>query len=184
MDGGVGQADGFRHIPSLLVDTAGERGSAKRRYRFADEFEPTTGPLGYDILKSVGVAVAGKWFAARTERPGFTLFDFDVYAICDEDELREGDAARAASLAGAMNLSNLCWIYDRCPVTLDGATSLAIEEDDVITRFKDWGWAVSHLLDGEDREAIIHGISAFKRERERPTVMIVGRPTVMDAVRS
>jgi transketolase len=81
-------------------------------YRWTAGVECTTGPLGTGIATSVGMAIAGLWQAATFNRPGYDLFDYDVYALCGDGCLMEGIGAEAASLAGHQELSNLCWIYD------------------------------------------------------------------------
>ena len=87
--------------------------------------ETTTGPLGQGIGNSVGMAIASRWLAAHYNRPGFELFDFNVYALCSDGDLMEGVGGEAASLAGHLKLSNLCWIYDDNHITIEGNTSLA-----------------------------------------------------------
>ncbi len=74
--------------------------------------ETTTGPLGQGIGNSVGMAIAERWLAAHFNRPGFELFDYDIYALCSDGDMMEGVGAEAASIAGHLKLSNLCWIYD------------------------------------------------------------------------
>ena len=103
--------------------------------------ETTTGPLGQGIGNSVGMAIASRWLAAHYNRPGFDLFDFNVYALCSDGDLMEGVGGEAASLAGHLKLSNLCWIYDDNHITIEGHTSLAFSED-VATRFAGYGWNV------------------------------------------
>src|SRR6201985_677894 len=97
--------------------------------------ETTTGPLGQGAGNSVGMAIASKWLAANFHRPDFDLFDFNVYAICGDGDIMEGVAGEAASLAGHLKLSNLCWIYDSNHITIEGNTALAFTED-VATRFQ------------------------------------------------
>ena len=46
----------------------------------------------------------------------------------------EGVSGEAASLAGHLQLGNLCWIYDNNHITIEGNTALAFS-DDVATRF-------------------------------------------------
>src|SRR5216117_1318310 len=82
--------------------------------------ETTTGPLGQGVANSVGMAIASKWLSENFNRPGFDILNFNVYAICGDGDLMEGVACEAASLAGHLKLSNLCWIYDNNRVTLDG----------------------------------------------------------------
>ena len=80
------------------------------------------------------MAIAGKWLAATFNRPGFELFDFDVYALGGDGCMMEGVSQEAASLAGHLQLANLCWIYDNNRITIEGSTVLAFS-DDVATRF-------------------------------------------------
>ncbi len=91
--------------------------------------ETTTGPLGQGVSNSVGMAIASKWLAATYNRPGFELFDYDTYALCGDGDLMEGVAYEAASLAGHLKLSNLCWIYDDNGITIEGHTDLAFSEN-------------------------------------------------------
>ena len=82
-------------------------------YRWTSGVETTTGPLGQGVATSVGMAIAGGWMASRYNRPGFDdLIDFDVYALCGDGCMMEGVTNEAASLAGHLRLSKLCWIYD------------------------------------------------------------------------
>ena len=111
--------------------------------------ETTTGPLGQGAGNSVGMAMASRWLAARFNRPGFDIFDFNVWTICGDGDLMEGVASEAASLAGHLQLSNLCWIYDHNQVTLDGPASWSFTED-VATRFLGYGWNVTRVADAND----------------------------------
>ena len=62
--------------------------------------ETTTGPLGQGVATSVGMAIAEKWLANRYNRPGFEIFDYNIYAVCGDGCMMEGVASEAASLAG------------------------------------------------------------------------------------
>ena len=73
-------------------------------YRWTSGVETTTGPLGQGYATSVGMAIARRWLAAHFNRPGFTLFDYDVYALGGDGCMMEGVAAEAASLAGPLGL--------------------------------------------------------------------------------
>ena len=121
-------------------------------YRWTAGVECTTGPLGTGIATSVGMAIAGLWQAATFNRPGYNLFDYDVYALCGDGCLMEGIGAEAASLAGHQKLSNLCWIYDNSKITIEGSTELAFTED-VTGRFESYGWAVHQVTDANDLDA-------------------------------
>src|SRR6266478_8801008 len=103
-------------------------------YRWTSGVETTTGPLGQGLATSVGMSLASRWAAATFNRPSFEMFNFDVYALCGDGCIMEGISTEAASLAGHVKLSNLCWIYDSNHITIEGHTALAFSED-VATRF-------------------------------------------------
>src|SRR6516165_1144278 len=134
--------------------------------------ETTTGPLGQGCGNSVGMAIASRWLGARYNQPNATLFDFRVYTICSDGDLMEGVASEAASLAGHLQLSNLCWIYDSNTVTIEGHTDLAMSED-VATRFKGYRWNVVRLADANDTAAFAQAVEIFLRTEDQPTLIIV-----------
>ncbi|HKZ79541.1 MAG TPA: transketolase [Pyrinomonadaceae bacterium] len=141
-------------------------------YRWTSGVETTTGPLGQGIATSVGMAIASRWQAAYFNRPGFELFDYRVYALCGDGCLMEGISHEAASLAGHLRLSNLCWIYDNNKITIEGNTSWAFSED-VATRFIGYGWNVTRVGDANDLEMLRRAFQVAQKETERPTLIIV-----------
>ena len=141
-------------------------------YRWTSGVETTTGPLGQGIATSVGMAIASRWQAAYFNRPGFDLFDFRTYALCGDGCLMEGISHEAASLAGHLRLSNLCWIYDNNKITIEGNTSWAFSED-VATRFIGYGWNVTRVGDANDLEMLRRAFQVAQKETERPTLIIV-----------
>jgi transketolase len=134
--------------------------------------ETTTGPLGQGAGNSVGMAVASKWLAENFNRPGFEIFDFNVYAICGDGDIMEGVACEAASLAGHLKLSNLCWIYDNNRVTLDGPAAWSFSED-VMTRFVGYGWNVTRVADANDPDMLARAYETFLKTTDRPTLIVV-----------
>ncbi len=141
-------------------------------YRWTSGVEATTGPLGQGVATSVGIAGGGRWMAAHFNRPGFDLFDYDVYALCGDGCMMEGVASEAASLAGHLKLSNLCWIYDNNKITIEGNTALAFSED-VATRFIAYGWNVTRVGDANDLDMLDRAFGTFRSTQDRPTLMIV-----------
>ena len=141
-------------------------------YGFTVGVETTTGPLGQGCGNSVGMAMASRWMGARYNKPGVTLFDYDVYNFCSDGDLMEGVASEAASLGGHLGLSNLCWVYDDNKITIEGDTPLAFSED-VGKRFEAYQWNVIHLSDANDTDAFLDALHAFKAETKRPTIIIV-----------
>jgi transketolase len=141
-------------------------------YRWTSGVETTTGPLGNGVATSVGMAIAAQWQAAYFNRPGFELFDYDVYALAGDGCMMEGISGEAASLAGHLKLSNLCWIYDNNRITIEGNTSLAFTED-VATRFIAYGWNVIRVGDANDLDMLSRAFETFRKETDRPTLIIV-----------
>ena len=141
-------------------------------YRWTSGVETTTGPLGQGVATSVGMAIARQWLAARYNRRGFELFDFNVYALCGDGCMMEGISGEAASLAGHLGLANLCWIYDNNHITIEGNTALTFTED-VATRFIGYGWNVTRVADANDLEMVARAFRTFQSTSDRPTLIIV-----------
>ncbi len=141
-------------------------------YRLTSGVETTTGPLGQGVATSVGMAIASKFLAAHYNKPGFELFDFDVYALCGDGDMMEGVSSEAASLAGHLKLSNLCWIYDSNQITIDGSTKITFTED-TAARFRAYGWNVLTVADANDTAAIADALKSFKSTNDRPTFILV-----------
>jgi len=141
-------------------------------YGLTTGVEATTGPLGQGAANSVGMAIATRWLASHYNRPGFTLFDHDVYAIVGDGCMMEGITSEAASVAGHLRLPNLCWFYDNNKVSLDGLTVLSFTED-VAKRFEAYGWAVTHVTDVNDLGQLAKSFEFFKKTKDRPTLVVV-----------
>jgi transketolase len=134
--------------------------------------ETTTGPLGQGNGNSVGMAIAGKWLADHFNRPGFELFNFHVYSVCGDGDMMEGVGGEAASIAGHLQLGNLCWIYDNNRVTLDGPASWSFSED-VMTRFVGYGWHVTRVSDANDLLQLSRGYKDFLNHNDKPTLIVI-----------
>ncbi|WP_017739770.1 transketolase [Scytonema hofmannii] len=141
-------------------------------YRWTSGVETTTGPLGQGVATSVGMAIAGQWMAQYFNRLGFEMFNYDVYALCGDGCMMEGVSSEAASLAGHLKLSNLCWIYDNNKITIEGHTEWAFSED-VATRFIGYGWNVTRVGDANDLEMLDRAFKTFKNTPDKPTLIIV-----------
>jgi transketolase len=111
----------------------------KNRYHWTSGVETTTGPLGNGVATSVGMAIASKFLGATYNKPGYEIFDFNVYALAGDGCYQEGISHEAASLAGHLQLDNLCWIWDNNHITIEGNTAWSFSED-VATRFVAYGW--------------------------------------------
>jgi transketolase len=141
-------------------------------YRWTSGVETTTGPLGQGVATSVGMAIAAKWMGSYFNRPGFPMLDHDVYALTGDGCMMEGIASEAASLAGHLQLDNLCWIYDNNRISIEGSTALAFS-DDVATRFVAYGWNVTRVSDANDLATLQRAFQVFRDTEKRPTLIIV-----------
>jgi transketolase len=141
-------------------------------YHWVSGVETTTGPLGQGVATSVGMAIAEKWLANRFNRPGFEIFDYNIYAVCGDGCLMEGVASEAASLAGHLGLDNLCWVYDNNHITIEGNTRLAFTED-VAARFMSYGWNVLRVGDANDLDRIEQALDVFRKTKGRPTFIVL-----------
>ena len=140
-------------------------------YRWTSGVETTTGPLGQGVATSVGMAMAERWLAANYNKPGYELFNYNVFALCGDGDMMEGVSGEAASLAGHLKLSNLCWIYDNNHITIEGHTDLAFTED-IAARFMGYGWNVTRVGDANDLNMLRRALDTFLKS-DRPTFIIV-----------
>jgi transketolase len=141
-------------------------------YGLTSGVETTTGPLGQGVANSVGMAIAERWLAEYFNRPGFELFNYNIWAICGDGDMMEGISSEAASVAGHLKLSNLCWIYDNNHITIEGNTDLAFDEN-VAARFASYGWDVSHVRDANDLVALADAYNHALSMKDRPKLIIV-----------
>ncbi len=159
--------DDLRQFRQLNSKTPGHP-----EYRVTTGVEATTGPLGQGCGNSVGMALAERWLAEHFNRDDAMLFDHDVYALCSDGDMMEGVASEAASLAGHLKLSNLCWIYDNNHITIEGGTPLAFSES-VAERFRGYGWNVLHVTDANDLDAVARALDKFRQTEDAPTLIVV-----------
>jgi transketolase len=159
--------DDIKHFRQL-----GSKCPGHPEYHLVSGVETTTGPLGQGVSNSVGMALAERWQARYFNRPGYELFNYNVYAICGDGDMMEGVSSEAASLAGHLQLSDLCWIYDNNHITIEGNTQLAFTED-IAARFMGYGWNVTRVGDANDLDLLTRALTIFQETADRPTLIIV-----------
>jgi transketolase len=159
--------DDIKHFRQL-----GSKAPGHPEYHWVSGVEATTGPLGQGIATSVGMAIAGKFLAARYNKPGLDVFDYHIYAVCGDGCLMEGVGSEAASLAGHLGLDNLCWIYDNNHITLDASTAVTFTEN-VPDRFRSYRWNVLHVGDANDIDQIESTLRAAAATRGCPTLIVL-----------
>ena len=164
-----GEAVSLADIESFRED--GSRCPGHPEYGWTSGVEATTGPLGQGLATSVGMAVAGKWLAATYNKPDFELFNHNVFALSGEGCLMEGIGSEAASLAGHLKLSNLCWIFDNNNVTIEGHTEITFTEN-VAKRFEAYGWKIVEVADPNDLSQLAAAYNQFLATDDAPTLII------------
>ena len=152
--------DEIRRFRQIGSRTAGhpERG-------LATGIEVTTGPLGQGLGNSVGMALAERHLAAEF---GDDLVDHHTYVFCGDGCLMEGISHEAMSLAGHLRLNKLIVFWDDNSISIDGPTSLAVSDDQVMrARAHNWN---AERIDGLDHNAIADAIHRAQAS-DRPTLI-------------
>jgi transketolase len=134
--------------------------------------ETTTGPLGQGFANGVGFAIAQKYLAARYNKPGYDIFDYNIYAIVSDGDLMEGISSEAASIAGHLKLGNLIYLYDDNHISIEGDTNITFTED-TVKRFEAFGWHVQVVEDGNDVCKVSEAIEKAIIEKDRPSIIKV-----------
>jgi transketolase len=164
--------------PSVTLDDIrrfrqlGSKAPGHPEYHWVSGVETTTGPLGQGVATSVGMAIGQKWLKHHYNRPGFEIFDYNIYAVCGDGCMMEGVASEAASLAGHLGLDNLCWVYDNNHITIEGSTRITFTED-IEARFLAYGWNVLRVGDANDIDRIGHALDIFRNTKGRPTFIVL-----------
>ena len=159
--------DDLKNFRQLNSKTAGHP-----EYGLAPGIDVTTGPLGQGFANGVGFAIAQKHLAARYNKPGYELFDYNIYAICSDGDMMEGVTSEAASMAGHLELGNMIYFYDDNHISIEGATDIAFTED-VSKRFEAYNWHVQVIEDGNDVDALVIAVRNAKAEKNRPSLIRV-----------
>jgi transketolase len=154
--------DQLRNFRQLGAMTAGHP-----EYGHLPGIETTTGPLGQGIANAVGMALAERMWNARL---GDVIENY-TYCIAGDGCLMEGISHEAISMAGHLGLGRLIVLFDDNGISIDGATSLAVS-DDQAKRFEASGW---HTLaaDGHDPASVRAALEAAQAETARPTMIAV-----------
>ncbi|MDA8388258.1 MAG: transketolase [Nitrospiraceae bacterium] len=132
--------------------------------------ETTTGPLGQGFATGVGMALAERRLRDLFNRPGFPIFDYNIYGILGDGDMMEGVTSEAASLAGHLGLGKIIYLYSDNRITIEGPTDIAFTED-VGRRYEAYGWHVQRV-DGYDMAGIERALKSAKKEKGRPSLII------------
>ena len=134
--------------------------------------EATTGPLGAGMGMAVGMAMAEAHLSSVFNKEGFPVVDHYTYVLGGDGCMMEGISSECFSLAGTLGLSKLIVFYDSNNISIEGSTDIAFTED-VVTRFKAFGFQTIEVEDGNDLEAIGKAIEEAKADKTRPSLIKV-----------
>ena len=134
--------------------------------------EATTGPLGQGMAMAVGMALAEAHLSSVFNKEGFPVVDHYTYVLGGDGCMMEGISSECFSLAGTLGLSKLIVFYDSNNISIEGSTDIAFTED-VVTRFKAFGFQTIEVEDGNDLEAIGKAIEEAKADKTRPSLIKV-----------
>ncbi|MBV8870238.1 MAG: transketolase [Acetobacteraceae bacterium] len=166
---------GYRDMPVEELRRFRQVGSktpGHPEYHHADGIELTTGPLGQGVAESVGMALGERIMNAQF---GDELVSHHTYVFMGDGCLMEGISQEAISLAGHLKLGRLVAFWDNNSISIDGATSLAVSDNEV-ERFRASGWHVQEI-DGHDTDAIRGAIVTARSIADKPS-MIACRTTI------
>lgn len=141
-------------------------------YRHTVGIEATTGPLGQGMAMAVGMAMAEAHLASVFNKDGYNVVDHYTYVLGGDGCMMEGISSECFSLAGTLGLSKLIVFYDSNNISIEGSTDIAFTED-VMTRFKGFGFQTLEVKDGNNLEEISAAIKEAKADKERPTLIKV-----------
>ena len=134
--------------------------------------EATTGPLGQGMAMAVGMAMAEAHLASVFNKDGYPVVDHYTYVLGGDGCMMEGISSECFSLAGTLGLSKLIVFYDSNNISIEGSTDIAFTED-VVTRFKAFGFQTIEVEDGNDLCAIGKAIEEAKADKTRPSLIKV-----------
>jgi len=144
----------------------GSKTAGHPEYKHADGIETTTGPLGQGVANAVGFALSERILNARF---GDDLCKHWTYVFMGDGCLMEGISQEAISMAGHYKLGRLIAFWDNNSISIDGATSLAVSDNEV-ERFHASGWHVQQI-DGHDTDAIRDAITAARAVTDKPSMI-------------
>lgn len=126
--------------------------------------EASTGSLGQGVSVAQGIALAGM-LKGEPGKPAF-----NVYCLCGDGEIQEGQVWEVALSAPHHKVSNLVVIVDSNKAQIDGTVEDVMPLGDLKQKFDDFGWHTQQI-DGHDFGAIRAALKAA-REDERPSFIV------------
>jgi transketolase len=139
-------------------------------YDLATGVETTTGPLGQGFAMACGMAIAEQHLSHTVNNKQYPIIDHHTYVFMGDGCMMEGISHEAASLAGTLKLGKLIAVWDDNGISIDGNTTPWFCED-VVARYKAYGWEVIESVDGNDPVAIDKAFYQAKENNQKPTLI-------------
>jgi transketolase len=111
-----------------------------------------SGSLGQGMSVAIGAAEAKK----------LNGDDKIIYTLHGDGELQEGQVWESAMYASAKKIDNLISTIDLNGKQIDGATDDVLPMGSIRAKFEAFGWEVIDIIEGNDVDSIIKGLSEAK----------------------
>ncbi len=111
----------------------------------------TAGSLGQGLSGATGLALASKMSGD----------DANIYVICGDGELQEGQNWEAIMYLGAKSVDNVVLFVDHNGLQIDGTNDQVVAVEDLCAKFAAFGWNTERI-DGHDHNAIDKAITNGK----------------------
>jgi len=128
-----------------------------------------SGSLGQGISVAIGAAQAKK----------LNNDSHIIYTLCGDGELQEGQNWEAIMYAAGNNVDNLIVTVDYNKQQIDGATDTVLPLGDLRAKFEAFNWEVLEIENGNDIDAVIHGLKAAKEKTGNGKPICILMHTVM-----
>ncbi len=150
---------GFRHI-----DGQGSYLQGHPNMNTVPGVDASTGSLGQGLSIAAGMAKGAKYLGK----------DINVYALCGDGEVAEGQIWEATMFAAHYKLDNLCIIVDVNGLQIDGRTKDVMNTAPLDDKFKAFGCKVVKI-DGHDFDDIEKAFNKFHKNHgsDKPTVILM-----------
>lgn len=124
--------------------------------------ELNSGSLGHGLSVGVGMALAAK----------MNRQDYRTYVVLGDGEMAEGSNYEGMMAAAHYKLDNLCATVDLNRLQISGTTEEVMNSASLTDKFRDFGWYVIEVPDGNDCQALVKAYEKAKTQKGRPTAVI------------
>lgn len=125
------------------------------------QVDATTGLLGQGLSIGIGMAIAKR----DTQDP------HNVYVICGDGEVNEGQIWEAAEQAAHYQLNNLICVVDQNGLSSSGVTREVMNNRDLAEKFTAFGWK-AEAIDGHDMQQILDALERARSWKDGPYAII------------